>query len=69
MLLDQRVEEMVEAALHDLVELVERQVDAVIGDAVLRVVVGADAFGTVTTADLQLARGSSLVDCGLARLV
>ncbi len=46
---------MVEPALEDLVELVERQVDAVIRDAPLRVVVGADALRAVARADEQLA--------------
>jgi hypothetical protein len=44
------------AAVAGLVELVERQVDAVIGDAALREIIGADALGAVAGADLQLAR-------------
>jgi hypothetical protein len=34
----QRAEELVEVALHHPVELVQREVDAVVGDAVLRVI-------------------------------
>src|SRR5262245_5636906 len=44
---DQRVDDLVELAQHHAIELVERQVDAVIGDAPLREIVGADALGTV----------------------
>ena len=42
---------------HHLVELVERQVDAVVGAAALGEVVGADALGAVARADLILAVG------------
>src|SRR5205814_191483 len=38
-------------------QFVERQVDAVVGDAALRKIVGADAFGAVTGADFLLAIG------------
>jgi hypothetical protein len=38
------VENLVEVAFHDAVELVERQVDAVVGETVLGKVVGADLF-------------------------
>ena len=41
---------------HDLIELVERQVDAVIGHAALREVVGADALRAVARAHLRRAR-------------
>ena len=51
----QRVHELGQLALHDVAELVQRQVDAVIGDARLRKVVGADALGAVAGAHLQLA--------------
>ena len=40
---------------HDVAELVQREVDAVIGDAALRKVVRADALGAIARAHLQLA--------------
>src|SRR5688572_1882101 len=51
----QRRQQLVDLALHDVAELVEREIDAVVGHATLREVVGADAFGTVAGAHLQLA--------------
>ena len=53
---DQRVDDLVQRlALHHLGQIVERQVDAVVGDAALREIVGADALGAVARADLVLA--------------
>ena len=69
MFLDQGVEEVIESSFHDFVELVERQIDAMVGDTVLRVVIGSDAFGAVAAADLQLAGRGAFVDSSLARLV
>src|SRR5690606_36223633 len=46
-LVHQRIDDFIEFALHNLFELVERQVDAVIGDAALREIVGADALGAI----------------------
>ena len=40
----QGVNHLFEIAFHDAVEIIERQTDAVIGDAVLRKIVGADFF-------------------------
>src|SRR5690606_38314751 len=52
---DQCVDDLVEGgALHHLVELVDGQVDAVLGAAALREVVGADALRPVAGADLAL---------------
>ena len=48
---------VVQLAVHDALDLVERQVDAVVGDAALREVVGADALGTVARADQGFAQG------------
>ena len=48
---DQRVGQLEEIAVHDRRDLVEREIDAVIGDAALRKVVGADALGAVAAAD------------------
>src|SRR5262245_30055659 len=56
----ERVEDLVQLAVHDAVDLVEREVDAVIGDAALREVVGADALGAVARADEALARRGGL---------
>ena len=63
---DQRVDDLVQRlARHHLVDLVERQVDAVVGDAALRKIIGADALGAVAGADLALALGGAR---GIARL-
>ncbi len=43
----QRPGQFGQVAIHDVLDLVQRQVDAVIGDARLREVVGADALGAV----------------------
>ena len=56
MFADERTDQAVEISRHDVVELVEREVDAVIGHAPLREIVGADAFGAVTAADQRTAR-------------
>src|SRR5579862_995045 len=55
-LLVQGGRQLVEVAVHDLVELVEGEVDAMIGDAPLREIIGADALGAVSGSDLELAR-------------
>ena len=48
----QRVEQRVEVAVEHLVEVVRLEVDPVVGDPVLREVVGADALAAVDGADL-----------------
>ena len=69
---DQRVDHLVELAHHHAVELVERQVDAVVGQPPLRKIVGADALRAVARADLQFSRrrtllvGARLVPCRTA---
>ena len=60
MLCRQRIGQLVELAVHDEADLVKRQVDAMVGDASLRKVVGADALGTVARADQGFARGRFL---------
>src|SRR5581483_11199472 len=52
----ERVGDLVELTGEDPVELVQRQVDAVIGDAVVLVVVRADLFAPTATADLTAPR-------------
>ena len=60
MLGDQRVDDLAQRfAFHHLGQIVERQIDAVIGDAALREIVGADALGAVARADLILALGGA----------
>ena len=54
----ERADELVEIALDDAIELVEREPDAVIGDAVLRVVVGADLLRALARADHAAALGA-----------
>ena len=54
----QRVDQFAQRFAGDhLRQLVERQVDAVVGDAALRKIVGADALAAVAGADLLLAVG------------
>src|SRR5699024_9391908 len=49
---DQRLDNLVQAAaVHHLAELVQRQVDAVIGDATLGVVVGANPLAAIAGTD------------------
>ena len=43
----QWLNEILELSFHHIGELVQREIDAVIGDASLREILGADAFGTV----------------------
>ena len=57
----QRVDDLVQRlAFHHLRQLVQRQIDAVIGDAALRKIIGADAFGAVAGADLPAPLGGAL---------
>ena len=56
----ERVGEVVQVAVHDLLDLVQREVDAVVGHAALREVVGADAVGAVAGADEALPLGGLL---------
>lgn len=46
-----RGQNFIKVAVHNRTKLVERQIDAVVGDAALRVVVGANAFAAVAAAD------------------
>src|SRR5438045_1513997 len=57
----QRPGDLVQVAVHDRVDLVEREIDTVIGHAPLREVVGADPVRAVARADEALAGGSLLV--------
>ena len=50
--LPERVQQRLHLAFDDAVERVERQVHAMVRQAVLREVVGADALGAVASADL-----------------
>jgi hypothetical protein len=54
------VDDLIEAALHDQIELVEGESDAVVGDAVLGEVVGANFLAAVAGADHAAAFGSDL---------
>ena len=49
---DERVDERAELAVHRFGELVKSKVDAVVGDAILREIVGAYFFGAVASLDL-----------------
>src|SRR5438876_6195682 len=52
----ERVDQRIERAVEHLVELMEREIDAMVGDARLRKVVGADALGAVARADHRTPR-------------
>ena len=54
---DERVDERASLPSIDFGELVQGETDAVIGDAVLRKIVGADFFGAVAGLDLAAALG------------
>src|SRR5688500_10833227 len=56
----QRRGDLLEFAIHDAVDLVEGEVDAVVGHAALRKVVSADAIGSIAAADERLAGGGLL---------
>src|SRR5690606_14347989 len=53
---DQRIDQFIQIAFHDPVELVERQVDTVIGNATLREIIGADTLGTIARTNLAAPR-------------
>src|SRR5216683_4510780 len=55
----QSVDHFAQVARDDGVELVPRLVDAMVGDAILREVVGADALAAVAGADQALALGGT----------
>ena len=47
---------MVELSTDDLIQFIEREIDTVIGHPSLRVVIGADTLGTISTTNQQSAR-------------
>src|SRR5258706_15693899 len=57
---EQRLRELGQIAVHDVVDLVESETDAVVGDPSLREIISADALGTVPGADQGFARGGFL---------
>src|SRR5580700_2040749 len=57
--IDHGLPQFIAIAVHEAVEAVPGEADAVVGDAVLREIVGADAVGTVATADLLLAQSGA----------
>src|SRR5258708_572189 len=57
---EQRLRQLGKIAVHDVVDLVEGETDAVVGDPSLRKIIGADALGTVPRADQGFARGGFL---------
>src|SRR5216683_8247194 len=57
---EQRLSQLGQIAVHDVVDLVEGETDAVIGDPSLRKIISADALGTVPRADQGFARGGFL---------
>src|SRR5271155_1558814 len=60
MLGDQRIDKFTERlALHDLRQLVEREVDAMLRHAALRKIVGSDAFRAIASSDLAATFGGA----------
>src|SRR5258708_7770360 len=57
---EQRLRQLGKIAVHDVVDLVEGETDAVVGDPSLRKIISADALGTVPGADQGFARGGFL---------
>src|SRR5882672_6595718 len=57
---EQRLRQLEEIAVHDVVDLVEGETDAVIGDPSLRKIISADALGAVPRTDQGFARGGFL---------
>src|SRR5882672_4827777 len=57
---EQRLSQLGQIAVHDVVDLVEGETDAVVGDPSLRKVISADALGAVPRTDQGLARGGFL---------
>ena len=43
----ERVDHLVEIAVENILELIERQTDAMIGESALRIIIGADALAAV----------------------
>src|ERR1700704_2068666 len=58
---EQRLRKLGKIAVHDVVDLVESETDAVVGNPSLRKIISADALGTVARADQRFAR------CGFLR--
>src|SRR5579862_1656836 len=56
MFLVQGTDELIEIAVHDIVQFIEREVDAVVGYPSLRKIIRANALGAIARADLKLAR-------------
>src|SRR5713101_1261282 len=57
---EQRLRQLGKIPVHDVVDLVEGETDAVVGDPSLRKIISADALGTVARADQGFARGGFL---------
>src|SRR6266853_4991494 len=57
---EQRLCQLGQIAVHDVVDLVECETDAVVGDPSLRKIISADALGAVPRTDQGLARGGFL---------
>ena len=54
---DRRIDDLIQIAVHDLVQIMDRQANAVVRAAVLREVVGADLFAPVAGTHLPLPVG------------
>ena len=55
---DESVHERAELAVHRFGELMQSEIDAMVGDAILREIVRADLFGAIARLDLAAAFGS-----------
>ncbi len=63
---NQRINQFVQIAFHNPVELVERQIDAMIGNTSLREIISADTLGSIARTDLATARFRAFGFCLLA---
>ena len=60
MLGDQRIDDLLERfAFDDLWQFVQREIDAMIGDAALRIIIGPDALRAVAGTDLPAPLGGA----------
>ena len=58
---DYGIDQRIDITAHNLIELMERHSDAVIGDAILFEIVGANLLGAIAGADLRAALGRNRI--------
>src|ERR1700733_10390627 len=60
---DKRLRDLFELSLHDSIKFVECKIDAMIGDPVLRKIVGADSLGAIAASHLRRTKRCNLLLC------